>query len=125
MRRSGNAGGEIGRLQKFRAVRPPGIAVGVAARALAEGLEREHRLTGGLAGAWAALCPPELSERSRVVRFASGVVTVEVTDGSTRFRLDRWLRSGGRDALQARAGGGIRRVVMRVGGGRGERARSK
>jgi len=123
MRRAGSAAGEIGRLQKFRARREPGIAVGVAARAVAEGLEREHRLTGGLAGAWAALCPAELAERSRVVRFAAGVVTVEVADGATRFRLDRWLRSGGRAALQARAGGGIRRVVMRVGGE--QRANSK
>lgn len=119
MKRTGNAASEIGRLQKFRALREPGVAVGVAARVLAEGLEREHGLTGGLAGAWAALCPADLAQRSRVVRFAAGVVTVEVEDGATRFRVDRWLRSGGRDALQARAGGGIRRVVMRVGGDKG------
>ncbi len=113
MRRVGHAAGEIARLQKFRAVRERGVAVGETARAVAEGLERERRLTGGLAGAWAALCPADLAERSRVVRFAGGVVTVEVADGATRFRVDRWLRSGGRAALQDRAGGGIRRVVMR------------
>ncbi|MCZ7634461.1 MAG: DciA family protein [Phycisphaerales bacterium] len=118
MRRAGHAAGEIARLQKFRAVREPGVAIGAAARAVAEGLERERRLTGGLAGAWAALCPPELAGRSRVVRFVGGVVTVEVTDGATRFRVDRWLRSGGRAALQDRAGG-IRRVVMRVRNKRG------
>ncbi len=119
MKRAGHAAGEIARLQKFRAVREPGVAIGAAARAVAEGLERERRLTGGLAGAWAALCPPELAGRSRVVRFVGGVVTVEVTDGATRFRVDRWLRSGGRAALQDRAGGGIRRLVMRVRNKRG------
>ncbi|MCW5777511.1 MAG: DUF721 domain-containing protein [Phycisphaeraceae bacterium] len=122
MRRAGQAVGAIVRLQRLRAVREPGVAVGEIARAVAEGLERERRLTGGLAGAWAALCPAELFERSRVVRFTAGVVTVEVADAATRFRVDRWLRSGGRAALQARAGGGIRRVMLRVGGTRGVRA---
>lgn len=62
-------------------------------------LRRVHRAVGGAERAWIEAAPAELAARCEVVRLARGVLTVRVADDSTRFALDRWLRSGGLLAL--------------------------
>jgi hypothetical protein len=47
-----------------------------------------------------------------VVRLARGVLTVRVPDDSTRFALDRWLRSGGQAELARRTPATLTRVRL-------------
>ncbi len=77
------------------------VSLGAAMAEETRRLKRTHRAVGGVARAWAATAPPGLAGRCEVVRLARGVLTLRVPDGSTRFAVDRWLRSGGQEALAA------------------------
>lgn len=103
------------RLSRLRALRNPperDVSLGTAMAEETRRLKRTHRAVGGLAGAWAATAPPGLAERCEVVRLARGVLTLRVPDDSTRFAVDRWLRSGGQAALAAETPATLTRVRL-------------
>jgi hypothetical protein len=57
-------------------------------------LQRTEKRIAGSAALWERVCPPELIERTCVVGLQRGVLTIGVRDHSTRYVLDRMLRSG-------------------------------
>ena len=68
-------------------------------------------------GAWDQLLQTaglasELVERTKVVSFRFGVLTVRVSDASTKYAVDRFLRSGGEAALARLASATLRRVKL-------------
>lgn len=99
-------------LRKQRASRPREWAVGDAFAAAARELERSRKRLAGVAEAWDAVCPPGLAGRTAIVGVARGVLTVRVADASTRFELDRLLRTGGEATLVRLAPTGIRCVRL-------------
>src|SRR5262249_34595854 len=75
------------------------------------------RATTGAAGAWEELLatsglPPGLRERTRVVSFRHGVLTVRAADASTKYAVDRFMRAGGEAALARLAPATLRRVKI-------------
>lgn len=57
-------------------------------------LKRTEKRLAGTAALWERVCPPELIERTCIVGLQRGTLTIGVRDHSTRYMLDRMLRSG-------------------------------
>jgi hypothetical protein len=87
-----------------------GIADGV--EALRARLDREYRAGGGLGAVWLEVVPKELGDTAELILLSGGVLTVRVRDSSTRFALDRWLRSGGQKLLEQRSPTTLRRIKL-------------
>lgn len=71
-------------------------------------------MEGRLAEAWAELAPQDVRARAHPESLKAGVLTVRVTDSAILYSADRWLRAGGRAALAARTGIGLKRVRLVV-----------
>lgn len=103
---------DIERLREYR-VRPGREApLAQPVEALITELKKQRRKVGGAAGAWAAVLPPALAERTAIVGLRAGVLTVRVADPSTRFQIDGVLRAGGERSLARVSDGAIRRVRL-------------
>ncbi len=57
-------------------------------------LKRTEKRIAGSSALWERVCPPELIERTCIVGLQRGTLTIGVRDHSTRYVLDRMLRSG-------------------------------
>lgn len=76
------------------------LSIGGALESLRREAERSRRDESRVERVWGELVPAELRRVTRVVGVSRGVLTVRVRDSSSRFMLDRWLRSGGQQALR-------------------------
>ncbi|MBK7403125.1 MAG: DUF721 domain-containing protein [Phycisphaerales bacterium] len=106
-------------IEKVRALRVRAerdLAASGAVGELRDKLEREFKQTGGMGEAWRTAAPSELASRTRVVSFTRGVLTIHAPDAATRYRVEQWLRGGGRQMLSGCAPTTIKRVVVRAGG---------
>lgn len=77
---------------------------------------RDERRLGNAGDAWAAVCPGELLERTRIMGLSRGALTVATPDAATRFELDRALRSGAERALIRLCSAPVRKVRVVVAG---------
>lgn len=102
-------------LRERRGARRPTGSMGDAFASAAKELERQRRRTGAVAGAWEAVCPAELIDRTAIEGVSRGVLTIRVADASTRFQLDRFMRGGGEMEVIRRSPSGVRRVKLVVG----------
>lgn len=103
---------EIERLRGYRVRRGREAALGEPVEALIADLKRQRRKVGGAAGAWAAVLPPALVERTSIVGLRGGVLTVRVSDASSRFQIDGMMRAGGERSLARVSDGAIQRVKL-------------
>jgi len=78
-------------------------------------IRRLRRRLGSAGAAWSRACPEALRGRTVPGAYRGGVLTVLVPDASTRYRVDRWLRSGGLRALQGASGSPLHRVQLTIG----------
>ena len=69
---------------------------------------------GGCAAAWASVVPPDLLAHTALEGVSRGVLSVRVPNASTRFALDRFLRSGGERAVIAASRSAISRIRLVV-----------
>ena len=84
------------------------MGVGVAKREF----NRKAKASGSLGGAWEELAPPEFHDRAGPVGVVRGVLTIGVDDSSTRYLVDKWLRSGGQDKLAKSSGVPFHKVKL-------------
>lgn len=75
-------------------------------------LQRAEKRVAGSAALWERACPPELLDRTSVVGLQRGVLTIGVRDHSTRYILDRMLRSGLETDLIRRSAVAIHKVKL-------------
>ena len=71
-----------------------------------------HKSVGAAAVAIAQTFPSHLAEKIEVVKLARGVLTLGVPDASTRYVVDRLLRTGAQAALLKRVPASVRSVKM-------------
>lgn len=109
------AAAAIERVRSLRVRAERDFAAAGAVGELRDKLEREIKQTGGMGEAWRTAAPSELAARTHVVSFTRGVLTVHSPDAATRYRVEQWLRGGGRQMLAGCAPATIRRVVVRAG----------
>ena len=75
-------------------------------------LRRTAKRLAGSAALWERACPPELLEQTSVGGLQRGVLTIGVRDHSTRYVLDRMLRSGLEADLIRRSAVAINKVML-------------
>lgn len=75
-------------------------------------LQRTEKRLAGSSALWERVCPPELLERTCVVGLQRGTLTIGVRDHSTRYVLDRMLRSGMEEDLRRRSAVSISSVKL-------------
>jgi hypothetical protein len=105
------ADASLDRLRGHRVRTPRDLSLSDLA-AKAREYQRASKNLGGAARAWEAACPPALLARTRVVALARGVLTIGVDGASTRYALDRALRSGGLLTLRQASNAAISKVKM-------------
>lgn len=108
-------GDALQRLRTLRVREAPDLSMRAVFSEESKHLERVRKRTGGAAKAWCEICPPELLRRTAIVGLNRGVLTVRVSDASTRYELDRLLRAGAEADLLRRSAAPIRRVKLVVG----------
>ncbi|TVQ64383.1 MAG: DUF721 domain-containing protein [Phycisphaerales bacterium] len=77
-------------------------------------LRRTQKRLGNAAAVWAETCPPDLLGHTSLAGLLRGVLTIRVRDASTRYELDRMLRSGGEAAMVRRLNAPVRKVKLVV-----------
>lgn len=103
---------ELERLRSRRVRRDRAPEAGVLFAAQARELAKQQKRLGGVAGAWAEVCPPELIERTTILSLSRGVLTIGVPDAAARFELDRFLRAGAERELIRLAPATVRTVRL-------------
>jgi hypothetical protein len=96
-------------LRSRRVARPRDTSLASAVEEFSRGLRRTQGAAAGAGAAWDGAVPADLRAGAVLESLSRGVLTVRVPDDAARFVLDRFLRSGGLNAL-ARAG--VRRVKL-------------
>lgn len=104
----------LSRLRALRVREAPDLSMGAVFAIESKHLERARKRTGGAAKAWCEVCPPDLLRRTAIVGLTRGVLTISVRDASTRYELDRLLRSGAETELLRRSAAPVRRVKLVV-----------
>ncbi len=105
----------IQRLERLRELRARRFRDADAAplfAAEASRLARQRRTHGGAGDAWAAVCPPHLLDKTRVLGLRRGALTIGVADAPTRFELRNHLAAGAQRDLVRLAPTTIRRVKL-------------
>ena len=100
------------RLRGFRNRPKKDLSLGAAIEGERKVIERAHKAVGGLGAIWAEVVPEELASRTAPAKISRGVLTVRAADASAMYELDRWMRTGGREALAKRGATTIRRVKI-------------
>lgn len=78
-------------------------------------LRKVSRTESALIAAWNTAAPDALASRCTPTGVKAGRLEIIVPDSSTRYELDRWLRSGGQRELSALAKVPIRGVRVQIG----------
>lgn len=108
---------ELERVRANRAQRPRDVTLGNVLESELRRFRQAERSAVNAMGAWEQLLrnaglPDELHARTKVVSFRFGILTVRVPDASTKYTMDRFLRSGGEAALARLASATLRRVKL-------------
>jgi hypothetical protein len=98
----------LGRMRKIWA--DPTIAAAV--HDVLRHARQAHRSVGAASIAVAQIFPSHMAEKIEVVRLARGVLTLGVPDSSTRYVVDRLLRSGAQAALLKRVPASVKSVKL-------------
>jgi hypothetical protein len=106
---------EIQQLRKHRVRQDRDESLGLIMANTADQTRRTQSKLGRLIDLWQQLVPAKLADRTSLVGFHGGVLTVEVDSASTAFQIDRLLRSGLTDELRRRFNGTLSRVRTRIG----------
>lgn len=101
------------RLRRFRAPARSTPTLAGELGAQMHDIARRRRALGAVGELWDTLLPADLRDRVHPRSLRRAVLTVRAADSAAAFELDRWLRSGGNDALRAAAG--VRRVKVDAG----------
>jgi hypothetical protein len=107
----------LARLRTYRAAKGRDDSIAADLDRLTRGVRRRQRASGGIEAAWNELAPRVGAAVVGVVVSLSpgGVLVVRVADAAARYEADRWLRSGGLEALRARCAATLRRVRLDLG----------
>lgn len=104
-------GAWLANLRRWRNRPERDLSIATQVDALAGDARRAVRALGGLALDWAALVPHPLSGTTRPSSFSRGLLTIQADDAASLYAMDRWLRSGGEQRIQA-AAPSVRRVRL-------------
>lgn len=102
---------ELFKLANLRKAPRRDFALGLPLATEFKNIQARHRQLGKIGAAWSVVVPDDIKAACAVVSCSRGVLTIRACDHAARFEFDRWLRSGGKDALAA-AGGKLKSVKV-------------
>ncbi len=102
---------ELVKLANLRKAPKRDFSLGLALGAEFKTIQSRHRQLGKVGAAWSVVVPDDLKAACAIISCSRGVLTIRARDHSARFDFDRWLRSGGKEALAA-AGGKLKSVKV-------------
>jgi hypothetical protein len=105
---------EIDQLRTFRVRAQRSQLAGDEAAKLIGALKSASKSWGGVQGALDRVLPAELAGKCSIESCKGGQVKLRVRDHASRYRADRWLRSGGLQQLREAAGVAVQRVTIVV-----------
>jgi len=86
--------------------------IGAAIHDAFDHAKHAHKAVGAASIAVAQTFPSHLADKVEVVKLARGVLTLSVPDSSTRYVIDRLLRSGAQTALLKRVPASIKSLKI-------------
>ena len=102
-------------LREYRGVRERDSSIGKLVAGTAQHAQRTQRKLGQLIALWEELVPADLASHTSLSGLRHGVLHVIVDSSSAAYELDRMLRGGLTQQLQARFRGSLVRVKARIG----------
>jgi predicted nucleic acid-binding Zn ribbon protein len=102
-------------LRKHRSMRERDPSIGTLVTGTAQHTQRTQRKLGQLIALWEQLVPAELAAHTSLSGLRNGVLHVIVDSSSAAYELDRLLRGGLTQQVQARFRGSLARVKTRIG----------
>lgn len=109
----------VRRLGKVRAgrIRPQWQAVvGGEVEQIRKELGKRVRANAQLVEAWRHVAPEELREHAWPRGVMRGTLHIEAEGPGFRYRVEQWLRAGGRRALLERCSASVKRVKVELAG---------
>ena len=106
---------QIKQLQAWRGRPPRDLSITAVMDAAVEQAAKSHKKLGELIELWRELLPEEITSRSVLTGFRSGVLQVKVDSSPTMFEVDRLLRGGVELEMRRRFRGSLSRVKTRIG----------
>lgn len=106
---------QIKQLQAWRGRTPRDLSIAAVMDAAVEQAAKSHKKLGELIELWRELLPEEITSRSVLTGFRSGVLQVKVDSSPTMFEVDRLLRGGVELEMRRRFRGSLSRVKTRIG----------
>lgn len=107
----------VQRLGKVRAgrIRPQWQAVvGGEIEQIRKELGKRVRANAQLVDAWREVAPGELRDHAWPAGLVRGTLRIETDGPGFRYRVEQWLRAGGRKALLERCSASVRRVKVEI-----------
>ena len=110
-----SAAAALDQLRSFRARQQREVALGEVVGEEHARLKAAHKHLATIIDAWRCVVPDELLKQTKVRSFSRGKLIIAGADASVKFRLENWLRGGGRSMLAGCAKTTIRDIVIKVG----------
>ena len=104
----------LDRLRGLRGRGDRGRGVGGDCDALMRSLKRVSRDQGAVVDAWGAGVPDDLRDVAWVVGLKNGRLEVGVSSAAVRYRVDRWLGTGGLELIREIGKVRVKSVVLRI-----------
>ncbi|MFK7961201.1 MAG: DciA family protein [Phycisphaerales bacterium] len=98
-----------------RTLREPRLGLDWELNKVRRDVASTRRRVGQLLGPWEQLVPDEIKGRSRVDGLRGDTLMITVDAPSTRFQLDRLIRSGLSRSMDRATKGKVRRIRVRIG----------
>lgn len=99
-------------LREHRVYPGPDRSIAGPVGRLRAALERQIRDGDDVSKAWDRVVPERLRGRAAVVGCKAGVLTIRCRSAADRYTLDRWLRSGGEQAVRREARSAVKKIAL-------------
>lgn len=106
------AAARVERVRSLRVRAAPDLGVGGEVVRALKGVKKRSRDEQAAADAWDAVAPDEFGEVCRFVEIKRKALVVRATDAGVRYRVERWLRTGGEKTVIAVARAPVSRVKV-------------
>lgn len=110
-----NAGTLAWLARQQRPLREPRLGMDWELNKVRREIASTRRRVGQLLGPWEQLVPEDIKDRSRVEGLRGDTLMVTVDAPSTRFQLDRLIRTGLARSMHRATQGRVQRIRVRIG----------
>jgi hypothetical protein len=100
-------------LRRFRAVSPRNVSIEGEVDALLRDAKKVAKAIKAVDESWRVALPADIAPRVRAEKLSRGTLTLVATDAAVKYKLERWLREGGLQSVQAIAKS-VKRITVNL-----------